>query len=64
MNFNGGYLHRLNESVFLDIGFQNLHGMGEEDLETEFYGQTLETDIDNEQKYFSFNVGIRAFFTP
>ena len=29
MNFNGGYLHKLNESVFLDIGLQYLKGMDE-----------------------------------
>ena len=61
MNFNGGYLHRLTESVFLDIGLQYLKGMGE--TETESNGDSLD-DIDNEETYFSMNVGIRAFFNP
>jgi len=61
MNFNGGYLHKLNESVFLDIGLQYLKGMGE--TETESNGDSLD-DIDNEETYFSMNVGIRAFFNP
>ena len=61
MNFNGGYLHRLTESVFLDIGLQYLKGMGE--TETESNGDSLD-DIDNEETYFSMNVGIRAFFSP
>ena len=61
MNFNGGYLHKLNESVFLDIGLQYLKGMGE--TEAELSGDSLD-DIDNEETYFSMNVGIRAFFNP
>ena len=61
MNFNGGYLHKLNENVFLDVGLQYLKGMGE--TESEMNGDDLD-DIDNEETYFSMNVGIRAFFNP
>ena len=64
LEFHGGYLHRLDPNIYLDIGFSQLSGIGQ--YETESGGSSC-VDYgecqDNEYTQFDFKVGIKAFFS-
>jgi len=51
----GGYLHKLSDNVFLDIGASYTMGMGK-------YKYDGEEGGDNEQTILRFGAGIKAFF--
>ena len=65
LELHGGYLHSLTQNVYLDIGFSQLSGMGE--YEVEYDGVDCDDNgnecEDNESSSFQINVGIKAFFS-
>ena len=53
--FRGGYLHKLTENVFLDIGASYSMGIGKYKYDGEEYG-------DNEKTILRVGAGVKAFF--
>ena len=60
LEFHGGYLHRLVENVFLDLGVSSLLGIGK--YKSEYNGVESTNPSDNTQAMFHVNIGIKAFF--